>query len=95
MIQNTFEGSAILLLLGTEDKSFRAWDRTVGNRTLDFMRNDSTNLVMDMQTMSSWADHGKCLSGEMKGTQLKGIQAYQQYWHSWQDFHPNTSRYPE
>ena len=93
LIQNTFENIAILVLLGEEDKSFRVWNRKVGPVVLDFFRNDSTQMLMDKQTMSVWADYGKCLEGQLAGTQLKSIKAYQEYWHSWQDFHSNTAQY--
>ena len=95
LIQNTFEGTALMLLLGKGDKSFRVLNRSVGTDVFDFVRNDSTDVLMDTRTMSIWADHGECLEGELKGTQLEGVAASQEYWHSWKDFHPNTIRYSE
>ena len=94
-IQDTFEGVGLLLLLGEENKSFSVWNRKVGAEVLDFIRNDSTQMLMDTQTMSMWAGHGKCLEGKLKGTQLKSVKAYQEYWHSWQAFHPNSVRYDD
>jgi hypothetical protein len=37
-----------------------------------------------------WDWDGTAVSGTLKGDRLGKIQAYQEYWHSWKHFHPNT-----
>ena len=44
-------------------------------------------------TGSTWDFNGKCLSGPLKDQQLQPIQSYQEFWHSWSNFHPGTGRY--
>ncbi|MBK8521794.1 MAG: DUF3179 domain-containing protein [Chitinophagaceae bacterium] len=34
--------------------------------------------------------NGKCVEGILKGNRPAVIQAYQEFWHSWQTFHPKT-----
>ena len=93
IIQNNFNGTPVLLLLGAENKSFRAWNRRVGTDDLEFVRSDSSFMLTDLQTGSTWTDYGMCIEGQFQGTRLEGLPAYQEYWHSWQSFHANTQRY--
>jgi hypothetical protein len=44
-------------------------------------------------TGSTWDFNGKCLSGPLKDQQLQPIQSYQEFWHSWSNFHPGTGQY--
>ncbi len=37
--------------------------------------------------------NGVCIDGFYKGKQLQTIQSYQEFWHSWQAFHPNSEVY--
>ncbi|MBL0051447.1 MAG: DUF3179 domain-containing protein [Bacteroidetes bacterium] len=55
---------------------------------------DSKNFIItDRQTNSIWNVEGVCIQGELKGTKLKPLQGYQEFWHSWKTFHPNTTVY--
>ena len=37
---------------------------------------------------STWSINGTCIDGTMKGDRLQTVQAYQEFWHSWEAFHP-------
>ncbi len=49
--------------------------------------------LKDMATNSVWNMNGECIQGVLKGKRLAQIQAYQEFWHSWQSFHPGTTKY--
>lgn len=64
---------------------------TSNKQTLDFYLDN--NFLVDSNTNSKWNLLGKCLSGELRGTQLKQIQAYQEIWQPWKFLHPDSEPY--
>jgi hypothetical protein len=48
-------------------------------------------LMID-NTNSTWNMDGNCIEGVLKGEKLQNIQAYQEFWHSWKTFHPETKQ---
>jgi len=42
---------------------------------------------------AAWNFDGICIDGPLKGQQLKPVQASQEFWHSWETFHPKTLKY--
>lgn len=88
MIQDT----AIVLYLAPDTATFRVWNRTVNGQTLTFEETNETQLA-DANTHSTWDPlTGRCTDGPLKGTQLEEAQAYQEFWHSWKNFHPATAQ---
>lgn len=74
----------IVLFLASDEKSFFAFERNSINQKFSF-RNDSLiteNIRYDLK--------GNSTDSKLK---LKKIKAYQEFWHSWKTFHPNTSKY--
>jgi hypothetical protein len=74
----------IVLVLAADNKSFVAFERTSFFQKIR-LRNDSLVVgknVYDMKGIS-----------EDKSTSLKKINAYQEFWHSWKTFHPETQKY--
>jgi Protein of unknown function (DUF3179) len=80
-----------LLLVAIEDDSltYHAFNSTINGKALHF-KLDTTGMLTDQETASVWDWNGLATSGSLKGSQLDKIQAYQEYWHSWKHFHPNT-----
>jgi len=37
--------------------------------------------------------NGVCIEGTLKDSRLQPVQSYQEFWHSWKNFHPNTLVY--
>ncbi len=50
---------------------------------------DASSLV-DLETHSAWNAYGLCLSGPLKGTQLKPLVLEPEFWFAWSEFHPRT-----
>ena len=40
-----------------------------------------------------WNVHGECIEGILQGKKLERIPAYQEYWHAWKRFHPETTQW--
>jgi hypothetical protein len=49
--------------------------------------------LIDDQTKSRWSAYGECISGALKGTQLKSLILEPEYWFAWSEFHPGTKIY--
>jgi len=91
MIQDSLNDLPILISLEKDTASFHVWDRNVYGAHLQFVKTGDS--LKDLNTQSYWDQNGLCIDGQLKGTQLKTVQAYQEFWHSWNTFHPNTIRY--
>jgi len=95
LIHDNIAGRPILLALSSDSATFRVWDRNVKGQVLQFEpAPDQRTMLRDSNTRSLWNYEGRCLTGTLQGQQLQSIQSYQEFWHSWSNFHPATSRYP-
>lgn len=92
IIEDSLAGTALIVTLEKDSASFHVWNRTINGTTLGFTKNNIPGYMTDTQTGSVWNEDGKCISGVFAGQQLRPIQAYQEFWHSWQTFHPNTKK---
>jgi len=79
----------ILLTIEPDSLTHHAFNSYVNGKTLHF-KADTTGNLTDLETASKWDWDGLSTAGALKGTRLAKIQAYQEYWHSWKHFHPNT-----
>jgi len=85
-----FAGAPLLLTLSRNETSFYVLDRNTFNGILHFSFDSSKQVLQDDKTQSTWSINGSCIDGAMKGSKLRTIQSYQEFWHSWQAFHPET-----
>ena len=93
LITDTIGSRPVLLVLGSDGQTFHVWDRNVKGQVLQFERApDQQTMLRDSNTGSLWFE-GKCLVGTLKGEKLQPIQSYQEFWHSWSNFHPATTKY--
>ncbi len=83
----------VLLLLGADGASFRAFDARPGETAprLDLERTADASRFRDRATGATWDESGLALDGPNAGTRLAAIPAYQEFWHSWQTFRPETT----
>ena len=93
MITDSLNGTPMLITVEEDGRSFYVLNRTLNGQTLEFVQGSAKELLEDTQTRSSWNRKGVCLSGALQGSRLLNIQAYQEFWHSWKNFHPNTLTY--
>ncbi len=93
VINDEIQQTPLVVVLENDTASFHVWSRIVVNDTLQFSYSDSLKTFFDINTNSVWDWSGHCTWGTLKGTSLNTVQSYQEYWHSWKTFHPNTERY--
>ena len=87
----------IVLALGEDNRSVRAFERTVDARKLEFFqKKDEQNpqfQLIDAETGSTWNFEGKATSGPLAGRQLKKVFVLEDYWFDWRIYHPDTAIY--
>ncbi|MBS1747694.1 MAG: DUF3179 domain-containing protein [Bacteroidetes bacterium] len=92
LLQDEFYGSAFLLTMSKDERSFYVLNRETSNGVLQFSYDSTFTFLKDDVSNSTWNINGVCVDGAMKGTRLQPVQAYQEFWHSWQSFHPDTEK---
>ncbi|HUR64835.1 MAG TPA: DUF3179 domain-containing (seleno)protein [Chitinophagaceae bacterium] len=99
LINDSLTGLPVVIVVEPDNASFHVWDRTVEVQAL-FQRISQTLVfttdslgMKDLTTGSKWNFEGLAIDGSLKGTQLRTVQAHQEFWHSWQSFHPATTTY--
>jgi hypothetical protein len=87
-------GQAVLVVHQPASDTSTAFIALAQGRRLSFVPADAvaTELIDD-QTKSRWSAYGECISGALKGTQLKSLILEPEYWFAWSEFHPGTKIY--
>jgi hypothetical protein len=93
IIEDSLPGLPLIIALENDSASFHAWSREVNGQSLRFEKNKAQDALTDTNTKSVWNMNGECTEGAMKGSRLTTVPAYQEFWHSWQQFHPGTAAY--
>lgn len=84
MIKDSLGGISLILILSVDEKSFTAFQippteiYTLSGDTLSIGKNQYNFRGVNINNKNDY---------------LKRISSYQEFWHSWQTFHPNTSKY--
>ncbi|MEO6541557.1 MAG: DUF3179 domain-containing (seleno)protein [Ferruginibacter sp.] len=93
LINDTFQNTALLLVLENDNRSFHVWNRKTDDVLPEFSFDVASQTMKDNVTGSVWNMNGECTEGVLKGSRLTPIQAYQEFWHSWESFHPGAAKY--
>ena len=87
----------IVLALGEDNRSVRAFECIFDGRTLEFFqKKDDKNpqfQLIDAETGSTWNFEGKATGGPLAGRQLKKVFVLEDYWFDWRIYHPDTTIY--
>ena len=94
-IEDEISSTPLLLTMETNRKTHYVLMRELDGKQLHFELDPVSGQLRDKETMSTWLPNGKSVDGPMKDRQLTRIQSYQEYWHSWKQFHPETGAYDE
>jgi hypothetical protein len=91
-------GEPIMLVLGPDGKSVRAFSRKIGTTTLEFYGRGGGStgdpwVLLDSDSLSDWSFEGCAFSGPMKGQCLPRIDALKDFWFDWQHYHPDSTIY--
>ena len=96
-------GTPLLLVLGPDGKSFRAFVGRIDGHDAEFFLqgDDPANTpaekkewtLLDTATASQWNFQGCATSGPAQGKCLARIPALKDYWFDWRNYHPDTTVY--
>lgn len=91
-INDTVGSRPTLVIYRRDDKTARAFDRQVGERTLTFAVADTSAFTFtDTETGSTWDGAGRALAGALAGVRLQSLaDAYTLFWFSWSVYYPET-----
>jgi len=94
-IIDTVGSVPIVIVLGGDKRSVRAFERTVDGRRLEFFQKTENNelQLIDAETGSTWNFEGKATSGPLSGRLLKKVFVLEDYWFDWRIYHPDTTIY--
>jgi hypothetical protein len=94
-ISDSVGGTPVLLVIGDDKRSVRAFERSIDGQTVEFFQkpNPDKLLLADAATGSEWDFTGRAVAGYLTGRQLKQIPSLNDYWFDWHSYHPNTALY--
>jgi hypothetical protein len=93
LIEDSVDTMPVILTIENDSASFHVYDRRVEGQLLRFGLSANKELLVDVNTNSSWSMDGRCIDGVLKGKRLLPVQSYNEFWHSWQTFHKDAKIY--
>jgi hypothetical protein len=89
------QGTPLLLAVGPDGKSFRAFVSRVDGKDAEFFLQSGTKdwALLDTTTASQWNFQGCATTGPSSGKCLDHIPALKDYWFDWRNYHPDTTIY--
>ncbi|MFM8839717.1 MAG: DUF3179 domain-containing (seleno)protein [bacterium] len=92
MISDKVNGEPILVTIQSDNATFNVWSRKIDSLTLNPTSIEQDHMY-DAATQTVWDKTGRCIDGFLLGRRLSPIPAYQEFWHSWRTFNPQTLTY--
>jgi len=94
-IVDTVGAVPIVIVLGDDKRSVRAFERTVDGRGLEFFQSveKTPAQLVDSESGSTWNFEGKAVAGPLAGRQLQQVSVLEDYWFDWRIYHPDTTIY--
>jgi hypothetical protein len=88
-------GEPIVLVVGDDGRSVRAFTRVIGGATVDlFAKPGASPLrLVDSATGTEWNFAGEAVEGELRGRRLTKVAVLEDYWFDWKTYHPDTTIY--
>jgi hypothetical protein len=94
VVNESVAGTPILVVHQPSSDTTTAFEARLQERTLRFRAADGdANKLVDRETNSTWNAYGLCMSGRLKGVQLKAVILVPEFWFAWSEFHPQTRVY--
>lgn len=93
-INDRIAGMPVVVVHQPASDTTTAFDARHNGKILKFQAADAeADRLVDVETHSSWNAYGLCLSGRLKGAQLKPLVLEPEFWFAWSEFHPKTEVY--
>jgi hypothetical protein len=94
-IQDRVGTSPVVLAIGPDGKSVRAFISQVDGTDVQFFRKSGTGdwVLVDSASASEWNFQGCAVAGAATGKCLQRLTALKDYWFDWRNYHPDTSVY--
>lgn len=95
-ILDSVGGVPVVIVLGADGKSVRAFEATIdGERTEFYARRARVELraLTDAKTGSVWDFTGRAVEGPLAGRELKRVAVLKDYWFDWKTYNPRTEVY--
>ena len=91
-IADNVNGTPIIVNILSDNATFNVWNRTIDSIIIN-PRSIGNDQFYDDGSQTLWDKTGRCIDGILLGKRLEAIPAYQEFWHSWRTFNPNTLTY--
>lgn len=92
LIQDRIGGVPIIIVVGPDQKSFRAFEAKIkSSEAAPGFYRDPNAVLMDSITGSRWNFRGCAIEGPATGQCLHPIPALKDYWFDWRIYHPQTT----
>ena len=92
-VEDSIASTPLLVTMEANKKTHYVLFRQIDGKTLHFEMDMISGKLKDKETSSLWQPNGIAVAGPMKGKQMSHIQSYQEYWHSWKQFHPESDQF--
>lgn len=93
-VQDAVGGVPVILIVGEDGRSVRAFERRVDGRELQlFLKPASSPLALVDETGSVWSFAGEAVSGPLAGKKLSKVYVLKDYWFDWKAYNPRTTVY--
>jgi hypothetical protein len=88
-------GVPLIIVVGDDHRSVRAFETTVDGRPLEFFAKAGTPALqlVDGEHGSLWDFAGRATAGPLAGRQLKKVVVLEDYWFDWKLYNPKTDVY--
>jgi hypothetical protein len=94
-LQDTLSGTPLVIVVGPDGKSLRAFVSRSGGAPLEFYQKAQPGdwEMLDSTTGSKWNFQGCAVSGTAQGQCLEPLPLLRDYWFDWRQYHPATTVY--
>jgi hypothetical protein len=94
-IQDHLGGTPILLTVGPDGKSVRAFVSRLDGADIELFRKNGSDkwVLIDSSSGSEWNFQGCATAGPKQGKCLERLALLKDFWFDWRNYHPTTSVY--
>lgn len=92
-VVDSLGGVPLILVVGEDGRSVRAFNRRMDGRELNLFRKPDVSplRLVDAGTGSEWDFTGQAVSGPLAGKKLEKVFVLKDYWFDWKAYNPGTT----